>query len=137
MRSALWPHCDETEHVAEMQSFVEQPQRFAQFLAASDDGRSLGFAEVSLRVDYVNGCESSPVGYLEGIWVEPQDRRRGVARALVRAAVDWSAMQGCSELASDTPLHNLPSQKMHLRLGFSEAERIVHYVLPIKPRSAA
>lgn len=37
----------------------------AVFLAISDD-RSVGFAQCGLRHDYVEGTDTSPVGYLEG-----------------------------------------------------------------------
>ena len=35
-------------------------------------GRPVGFAQCGLRFDYVEGTESSPVGYLEGVYILPE-----------------------------------------------------------------
>jgi aminoglycoside 6'-N-acetyltransferase I len=80
-----------------------------------------------LRYDFVNGCATSPVAFLEGIYVQPDWRRRGVARQLCLAIEEWAAAIGCSEFASDTDLMNGASQQWHLALGFQETERIVYY----------
>lgn len=137
MRRSLWPHTVEGEHLAEMRTSLAEPHRFAQFRAVSDAGLTLGFAEASLRTDHVNGTDSSPVGYLEGLFVEPGSRRQGVARALVGAVAHWARSRGCSELASDTPLANLTSQAAHLGLGFAETQRIVFYNMVIAPDKTA
>ncbi len=132
LRRALWPDSGAGEHRDEMASLVAEPDRFAQFMARDSQGLPIGLVEVSLRRDYVPGTDSSPVGFLEGLYVEPAARRHGVARALVVAAEAWAASRGCSELASDTPLDNVLSQRVHQRLGFAESERIVcfHKHLP-------
>jgi aminoglycoside 6'-N-acetyltransferase I len=75
----------------------------------------------------VNGCRTSPVGFLEGLFVVPAFRRRGVARNLCRHAEDWAASLGCSEFASDIVLGNETSQRAHEALGFEETERVVYY----------
>ena len=80
-----------------------------------------------MRPDYVNGCTASPVGFLEGLYVDPEFRHRGIARKLCRAVEDWAASLGCSEFASDVHLHNEASQKAHEALGFEETERVVYY----------
>ncbi len=87
----------------------------------------IGFAEAAIRQDYVNGCDSSPVLFLEGLFVDPGHRRRGVAGALVAAVADWGRAQGCSEFASDAEIDNLDSHAMHLALGFAETERVVYF----------
>lgn len=71
MRHALWPEGGEAEHLAEMEGFLKDPERYAQFLAVAESGTASGFVEASLRTDYVNGTESSPVAFLEGLYVEP------------------------------------------------------------------
>lgn len=80
MRLSLWPDTPAHEHLAEMHLSLSQPKRFVQFMARSPSGTALGFAEASLRTDYVNGAKSSPVAFLEGLYVEPEARIRG-ARA--------------------------------------------------------
>ena len=95
--------------------------------AFARDGAAVGFAEANLRHDYVNGTQSSPVGYLEGLFVEADWRRHGVGRALVAAVAQWTRERGCSELASDAALDNLVSQAAHLAYGFEETERVVYF----------
>nr|WP_206434384.1 GNAT family N-acetyltransferase [Iodobacter ciconiae] len=76
-------------------------------------GRALGFIELAARGDYVNGTESSPVAFLEGIYVEPSARRRGIAGKLVAAAEQWAKEYGCKEFASDAAIDNIQSHAMH------------------------
>ena len=115
LRCDLWPHLSHAAHAAELAALRQRS--YAGFLALSSDQDVLGFAEVSLRRDYVNGCISSPVGFLEGIYVRPLARRKGVARSLCRAAEAWVRSQGCSEFASDADIGNEVSHKMHRSLG--------------------
>ena len=84
-----------------------------------------GFAQCQLRRDYVEGTESSPVGYLEGIYVKEGFRRSGLAKALLTACEDWAREQGCGEFASDCELANTQSLQFHMKVGFEEANRII------------
>lgn len=127
MRQQLWPHCTADEHLAEMEQFVADPGRFAQFLAVGAPGEAIGLVEVALRHDHVNGTQTSPVAFLEGIYVVPQARRSGVARRLVAAAEQWALDRGCAEFASDARLENIASHAMHAALGFVETERVVYF----------
>ena len=86
---------------------------------------------VSLRTDYVEGCTSSPTGYLEGIYVNEKYRGKGIGRNLVDIAVEWSKEKGCAEFGSDVELHNVKSQKFHEAIGMTEANRIVAYIKKI------
>lgn len=84
-----------------------------------------GFAQCQLRYDYVEGTETSPVGYLEGVFVAPAYRKQGRGRALVEACENWARSQGCREFASDCELSNTQSLAFHLRSGFQEVGRII------------
>src|ERR1700722_20329703 len=126
MRHALWPEMSEAENFQETKALAEGPKAFVR-LALDGQGRPAGFAEATLRVDYVNGCVTSPVAFLEGIYVEPWARRQGVARVLVAAVETWAREKGCSELASDALLENADSHRMHAVLGFEETERVVYF----------
>ncbi|MCW5635091.1 MAG: GNAT family N-acetyltransferase [Rubrivivax sp.] len=137
MRLELWPDCPREEHLAEMAGFLREPGRCAQFIVRAPDGRGLGFAEASVRQDCVNGTVSSPVGYLEGLFVKAEARGQGVARMLVDAVSRWAMAHGCVELASDTQPENLVSQAVHRRLGFVETERAVFYSRPLEPKNTA
>ena len=88
----------------------------------------MGFAQCQRRRDYVEGTETSPVGYLEGIYVREGVRWQGIARSLLSACESWAKARGCTEFASDCALYNADSQRFHRAVGFEEANRIVAYV---------
>lgn len=85
----------------------------------------VGFAQCGLRTDYVEGTESSPVGYLEGIFVKDGYRNHGYAKELLFACEMWAKNMGCIEFASDCELDNIGSLKFHIAMGFEEANRII------------
>lgn len=89
------------------------------------DKSPVGFAQCQLRRDYVEGTDTSPVGYLEGIFVLPQYRNRGVAAELLACCEAWAKEKNCTEFASDCELENVDSLKFHLAMGFEEANRII------------
>jgi len=91
----------------------------------------VAFLSLSLRGDYVEGTDSSPVGYIEGLYVKPEFRRRGIAEKLVDYAKEWSEKYGCVELGSDCPLENTGSQAFHNNVGFTESNRIVCYTMQL------
>ena len=85
----------------------------------------IGFAQCAMRRDYVEGTESSPVGYLEGIFVEKACRGNGYAKSLLQQCECWAKERGCAEFASDCELTNDESLRFHLHCGFAEANRII------------
>ncbi len=125
MRQRLWPS-PAGEHAREIETFFAGERRnpLEVFLAWDAADPAIGFAEASIR-PYAEGCYSVRVAYLEGLYVEPEHRRNGVAAALVRAVADWARTQDCSELASDAAIDNDASAAMHRALGFDEVERII------------
>lgn len=125
MRCALWPEGTEAEHRDEIRRFFAGQLRepLQTLLALDETGAPVGFAELSIRL-YAEDCVTDRVAYLEGWYVEPQSRRRGVGRALVRAAEDWARAQGCAEFASDALLDNHVSAAAHRALGFEETVQI-------------
>jgi aminoglycoside 6'-N-acetyltransferase I len=110
-----------------MQSFVDQPARFAQLVAYGSNGEPAGFIEAALRMDYVNGTDSSPVAFLEGLYVAPAFRRQGIGTLLIATIISWAKASGCTEIASDALLDNEAGQAMHQALGFEEIERVVFF----------
>jgi len=94
------------------------------FLAYRED-TAVGFAQCQLRHDYVEGTNSSPVGYLEGIYVRAEDRHLGFASQLMESCEEWARAEGCTEFASDCQIDNADSLAFHLKLGFQEANRII------------
>ena len=119
----LWPHHAISEFEKEFAELAANPDA-AVFLAFDGDTPA-GFAQCQLRHDYVEGTDSSPVGYLEGIFVAESHRRRGYARLLLTACEVWAKSKGCQEFASDCELGNTDSLHFHLSVGFTEANRII------------
>jgi aminoglycoside 6'-N-acetyltransferase I len=138
MRVALWPDGDgrladdpagaplpAEWHAQEIEQFftgrLSMPLEV--LIAFGPDGAALGFAELSIR-PYAEGCTTDKVAYLEGWYVQPQARRRGVGRALIDAAERWAVARGCTEFASDALLENHVSAAAHEALGFEEVDQI-------------
>lgn len=122
LRRTLWPDGSEAEHGEETDRFFSGLSRnpLAVFVAEDPAGGLVGFAEVSIRF-YAEGCLTDRVGYLEGWFVTPEVRGRGIGRALVSAAEEWARSQGCTEFASDAEADNEQSALAHRALGFAEA----------------
>jgi len=127
-RLALWPDATADDHRGYMAISLAQPERFLQLMMYDEQRQPIGFIEGSIRGDYVNGTETSPVGFVEGVYVAPDWRRRGIARLLFAAIGDWAKARGCRELASDALIDNEGSQRAHRALGFEETERVVYFV---------
>ena len=121
LRTALW--ADQTP--ADMAAWLAR-QDAATFVAETTAGTLCGFAEVGARA-FADGCDTQPVAFLEGWFVDVDVRRQGTGSALLRAVEAWARAHGYRELASDTELANLISQRAHERLGFAEVERAVRY----------
>jgi aminoglycoside 6'-N-acetyltransferase I len=125
LRQELWPAAP-GEHAGEIEAYFAGRERLLNevLIALNEGGETIGFLELSLR-SHAESCSSSPVGYLEGWFVESNYRGRGVGRALVEAGERWAREQGCSEMASDTNLENENSAAAHAVLGFEEVDRII------------
>lgn len=119
----LWPGHDFDTLAGEFDQLLREEE--AAIFLAWVNSEAVGFAQCQLRHDYVEGTESSPVGYLEGIYVADPLRRRGIARSLLQACEGWAKKNGCREFASDCELTNTDSLRFHLGLGFAEAGRII------------
>ena len=122
----LWPGHSWEEMAGEMSPLLAAED--AAVFGWQEGGRWEAFAQCQLRRDYVEGCEMSPVGYLEGIFVREPLRGKGVARALLTACQTWARVQGCREFASDCELSNEDSLRFHLAAGFREAGRIICFI---------
>ena len=125
MRKTLWPDTPEEYLTYDQDELLSDPT-WVVLLTSRTDGRLVGFLEAHLR-EYGEGCETSPVGYIEGWYVDADMRGRGIGGALVRAAEDWARQKGCTEMASDTWLDNETSIEAHRKLGYEEVERLVHF----------
>lgn len=123
LASLLWIGHSVEEFTQDMHRFISS-ENAAIFLAFDGD-EAIGFAQCQLRNDYVEGTNSTPVGYLEGLFIKESFRQQGYARLLVTYCEQWAKRKGCIEFASDCELHNEESLAMHLKLGFKESNRII------------
>jgi aminoglycoside 6'-N-acetyltransferase I len=125
MRNALWPDYEGAWHAGEIRQFLDGHLKMplAVLMAVDDADEPVGFVELFIR-PYADGCETERVAYLEGWYVEPDARRRGVGRALIAAAEDWGRAQGCTEFGSDALIDNQVSAEAHAALGFVETAQI-------------
>lgn len=119
----MWEDNVVEELATELAELMKRPE--AVIFLGEVDGQVIGFAQCQLRHDYVEGTETSPVGYLEGIFIEEKYRKQGYAKQLLSACENWAKEQGCTEFASDCELDNTGSLKFHLSLGFEEANRVI------------
>ncbi len=122
----LWPECRYEEEYLNAEKLLRSPQD-AVFLGKAPEGEYAAFIQLSLRHDPVEGTQSSPVGYIEGIYVRPAWRKSGLARQLVETGEAWCREQGCTEMASDAELGNTESHAFHQRMGYEEVNRVVCY----------
>ena len=107
----------------ELAEIIKSPESAVFLLYDGDE--AIGFAQCQLRHDYVEGTESSPVGYLEGIFVDAAYRNKGYAKELLKQCEAWAKNMGCTEFASDCELTNTGSLAFHLKMGFEEANRVI------------
>ncbi len=122
----LWPDASPQELLDDFTQLLRSGKD-AVYICKTANNVSIAFLHASLRGDYVEGTASSPVAYLEGIYVRPAYQRQGIARKLLETAEKWAKNKGCTEMGSDAEVLNLISQKFHEEVGFVEANRVVCY----------
>jgi len=124
MRMDLWPD-GAADHPREIAAFFQgtASMPLAVLIARSDTDEAVGFAELSIR-NYAESSTTDRIAYLEGWYVEPSARRRGVGRALIAAAEEWARSQKCTEFGSDAELDNAISASAHRAVGFTETAQI-------------
>ena len=124
MRTALWSESPEDHPIEIDEYFASSDESAATFVVENEGGNVCGFLEAGTR-PFAEGCNSRPVGYIEGWWVDPGHRRRGMGAALVAAAEEWARDRGLTEMASDTYPGNELSRDAHRALGYKEAATII------------
>ena len=131
MALILWPDYEKEALEADLRKILNSSNQTT-FLAKNEHQASIGFINASIRTDYVEGSDGSPTGYIEGIYVEPAYRRKGVAKALLKMGEAWMIQQGCTQVGSDAWEHNTASRLFHKNLGFSETEPVIHFIKNLK-----
>jgi len=123
LANLLWANCAVEELESILKDTIDDENGV--IFIVTEKEKLVGFAQCGLRYDYVEGTNSSPVGYLEGIFVKEEYRKKGYAKNLLKCCEKWSAKKGCREFASDCELTNDNSFRFHLSMGFEEANRII------------
>ena len=126
LRKLLWDEVTDEEQREEMLDIFEHTDTQLVLVVETGRGNLVGFLEASIR-PFVEDCRTDHVGYLEGWFVEPEFRRHGVGRELVRKAENWARGKGCIEMASDSEIDNDLSVKAHSKLGYTETSRLIHW----------
>jgi aminoglycoside 6'-N-acetyltransferase I len=129
MGLALWPNHTQEEIEKEFSDLMLSDNN-ATFIC-KDNEYCVAFINLSLHNEYVHGAKSYPVAYVEGIYVKPEYRKKGIAQELIRIAEKWGLKKGCIELASDAELDNIDSQEFHKKLGFNEVNKFISYIKSI------
>jgi len=130
MALELWPDCTEKELREEFSEMLGA-SRDKVFLALERE-KAVAFIHVAVRRDYVEGSTSSPTGYVEGIYVRPMYRRKGISHRLVEKGEEWLKEKGCKEIGSDIEMDNHLSYQFHTEIGFKEVNRLIAFIKKIK-----
>ncbi len=126
----LWPDNSFQEMVETFLGILDSQKKIAFLCRIGQD--YVGFINVSIRVDYVEGSDSNPVGFVEGVYVKERYRRQGIAQRPVTRGEEWARSLGCSQMGSDIERHNTASYDFHTRVGFREADRIICFIKDIE-----
>ena len=125
----LFPDSNFEEEFAMHEKFLDS-EREVGLLYRADD-QYVGFMNLSIRHDYVNGTNTSPVVFVEAIYVLPDYRKQGIGRAFLAFAEQYAKERGITQLASDAFTHNSLSEQFHKGCGFVEKERVICFVKDI------
>ena len=106
---------------------AEVPARLERLRVAGDDafvaesdGHVVGLATVHSRTVL---HAARPVAQLTALVVPPEVRGRGIGRALVAQAEQWSRERGANRLVVTTALHRAEAPRFYERLGFDHTGR--------------
>ncbi len=125
MREEVYSSLDDEFHEKEMKQIFKSSDWFCYFLM-NENNQILGLAELSSR-NIVDGCLSSPVAYLEGLYLKEKYQDMGLGRQAIEAIKIWCKEQGFTELCMDTELANVKAQKFFRTVGLQETYRIVQF----------
>ena len=123
----FWEKHPEEKIKKEFQEILHSKKEAA-FIARDNYNTPLGFVNIAVRNDYVEGSKTNPVGYIEGIYVRKEYRKKGVAKQLIKESEKWFIKKGVKEMGSDAEINNTVSHAFHKSFGFKKGETLIHYI---------
>jgi GNAT superfamily N-acetyltransferase len=91
---------------------------------AEHEGRVAGFANLLV---HASTWSTTPVCYLEDLFVAPSVRHAGVARALMHDAMEMAKLNGWSQVYWHTRMGNAPARALYDQ--FAKADDFVRYAI--------
>lgn len=125
----LWPENEYKKQYAEWEEILNHTEHFCAVIIS--ENTIFGFIHLSIRKEYVEGSNFNTTAYVEAIYIEPEFRKKGFATLLLQKGISWAKSKDLHELASDTELGNIISQKFHTYNGFKEVTKLVCYIKSI------
>ncbi len=122
----LWTNCSFENEFANCKRILKS--EFETCFISKVQEEYIGFIYLAIRTDYVEGATASPVTYIEGIYVKPEFRKKGIGKKLVEHGAKWGKQKGCKEYASDTELNNPISEQFHKSVGFKEVKQTINFL---------
>ena len=129
MRKDLYRTLDDVFHLQEMENISESDIWYCRFIE-DENIQVIGLVELSSR-NIVDGCLSSPVAFLEGLYLKPEYREKGLGKEVIKIILNWCREEGFSELATDTELTNIKAQNFYKTVGFQETDRVVEFRIEV------
>jgi len=92
---------------------IEDPELGCVWLAEHNDA-PVGHTVLTLRYTMEHGA---PSGYIDDLFVRPEFRRRGAARALLSALIAECRLRGCKALYVEVGDRNTPAMHLYEQMG--------------------
>jgi aminoglycoside 6'-N-acetyltransferase I len=125
----LWPENNVEELRKEFSALIHSSKDKVLLYIINE--KPAAFIHISIRSDYVEGSNTSPTGYVEGIYVSPHLRRTGISKVLLQEGEAWLKSKGCTQIGSDIEQQNETSYLFHTQVGFKEANRLIAFIKDI------
>lgn len=128
-RAEIYPLISRDYDLREMETVFASELWYCWFISG-EEGEKIGLVELSLR-NIVDGCLSSPVPYLEGLYLVPSKRGMGRGAKVIEMIINWCRNHGYTEFATDAELSNARAQQFYEKLGFEKVDQVVEYKITI------
>ena len=121
MAVCMWDSHTAAELEMEFARTIEEGREV--FFIQYQDQTPVGFAQCSMRSDYVEGTESSPVGYLEGIFVKEDHRGKGYAGECLDYARQIAEKENCYKMMLLTGSKDPETFHFYEKAGYNSSDK--------------